>query len=575
MSQMVVFMKPSARRNVRLLLRFLVVLLVLVVIYSVLFHVLMVHEGQSHSWLTGLYWTLTVMSTLGFGDITFATDLGRVFSIVVLISGMVFLLMLLPFTFIEFFYAPWMQAQSEARAPRQLPFSTSGHVILTHYDAVSLALIGKLVDYGYPYVLLVGDLATALRLHDEGLNVMLGEPDLPQTYSLARVERALMVAATGSDTANTNVAFTVRELSQKALIATTAELRASKDILELAGSSQVVQLPEMMGHALARRITGADARAHVIGNFGKLLIAEATAAGTPLEGKRIADTRIREHTGVTIVGVWQRGVFTIASANTIIDTHSVVVLAGSVEQLRAYDELFCIYNVNNEPVIIIGAGKVGQVIARALAAREVEYRLVESDPARIVQGDEHYVHGSAADLAILTRAGIQNAPAVVVTPDDDDTSIYLTIYCRRLRPDIQILSRATRERNVATLHRAGADFVLSYASMGATAMFNVLKQTSILMLAEGLHVAETMVPAVLAGKTLAAAQIPQQTQCTVVALRKGEQININPGPSTVLETSAELILICTPEAEQRFVDTFQAVAVRQKPISADAKDLVE
>ena len=58
------------------------------------------------------------MSTLGFGDITFHTDLGRIFSIVVLISGMIFLLILLPFTFIEFFYAPWMNAQAATRAPR-------------------------------------------------------------------------------------------------------------------------------------------------------------------------------------------------------------------------------------------------------------------------------------------------------------------------------------------------------------------------------------------------------------------------------------------------------------------------
>ena len=49
------------------------------VVYSVLFHVIMEMEGQRHSWLTGLYWTLTVMSTLGFGDITFTTDLGRLF----------------------------------------------------------------------------------------------------------------------------------------------------------------------------------------------------------------------------------------------------------------------------------------------------------------------------------------------------------------------------------------------------------------------------------------------------------------------------------------------------------------
>lgn len=123
-SQLAFFLKTATtRRNIRLLSRFVLVLIGLVILYSVLFHMLMVYEGQEHSWVTGFYWTLTVMSTLGFGDITFKSDLGRIFSIVVLLSGMVSLLMLLPFTFIEFFYAPWMRAQSEARARRRLPMT--------------------------------------------------------------------------------------------------------------------------------------------------------------------------------------------------------------------------------------------------------------------------------------------------------------------------------------------------------------------------------------------------------------------------------------------------------------------
>jgi len=109
------------RRNLRVLGIFFLVLAVMIIVYSVTFHVLMLREGKEYSWLTGFYWTLTVMSTLGFGDITFDNDLGRLFSMVVLLSGMVFLLVLLPFTFIEFFYEPWMNAQATARTPRQLP----------------------------------------------------------------------------------------------------------------------------------------------------------------------------------------------------------------------------------------------------------------------------------------------------------------------------------------------------------------------------------------------------------------------------------------------------------------------
>ncbi|NND99248.1 MAG: two pore domain potassium channel family protein, partial [Pirellulaceae bacterium] len=128
------------RRNLNVLARYVVVLAVLVTTYTVLFHLLMQREGHQYSWITGLYWTLTVMSTLGFGDITFHTDVGRLFSILVLATGTIFLLVLLPFTFIEFFYEPWMTAQAAARAPRSLPPETRGHVLMTNHDVLTSAL---------------------------------------------------------------------------------------------------------------------------------------------------------------------------------------------------------------------------------------------------------------------------------------------------------------------------------------------------------------------------------------------------------------------------------------------------
>ena len=566
-SQLTYFLKPAtSRRNIRLLLRFLLVLVILVTVYSVLFHVLMVFEGREHSWITGFYWTLTVMSTLGFGDITFTSDAGRAFSIVVLLSGMVFLLILLPFTFIEFFYAPWMKAQAEARAPRQLPESVSGHVILTNLDPVSNALREKLTHYGYPYALLVNDLDEALRLHDLGYQVVLAGSDRPETYKLVRVERAALVAATGNDLANTNVAFTVREMSESVPIVTTASSEDSLEILRLAGSSYVIQLGEMMGQALARRITGVDARAHVIGEFGDLLIAEATAAGTPLVGRTLAESNLRKHTGLNVIGIWKRGQYEIASAATLIDATSVLVLAGSAQQIRNYDELFCIYHVSCGSVIIIGGGRVGRAIARALKEHDVPYHLVESNPARILD-QETYIEGSAADRDTLQRAGIDQAPAVVITPHDDDMNIYLTIYCRRLRPDIQIISRATRERNVSTLHRAGADFVLSYASMGATTIFNYLRRAGVVVIAEGLHIAETRVPDTLGGLTLDQAAIRSQTGCNVVALRSETGMTINPDPSTILKRGNEIILIGTPESEERFMKLYGAQTLRAEPIA--------
>jgi len=139
-SELVHLVTRKQERNIRALLKFFIALVAMVTVYSVMFHVLMLAEGREYSWITGFYWTLTVMSTLGFGDITFTSDLGKLFSIIVLISGVIFLLTMLPFIFIQFFYLPWMELQTKARTPRELPEGTRDHIILTGYDPVSLKI---------------------------------------------------------------------------------------------------------------------------------------------------------------------------------------------------------------------------------------------------------------------------------------------------------------------------------------------------------------------------------------------------------------------------------------------------
>ncbi|WP_206108016.1 potassium channel family protein [Paludisphaera soli] len=263
----------KGRRNILVLFRLTGAFVLLTLVFTILFHYIMALEGRHYSWVTGLYWTMVVMSTLGFGDITFFGDLGRFFSFVVLLSGTIFMLILLPFTFIQFFFLPWMEAQAAARAPRSLPPTTKGHVVLTGLGPIETSLIRKLKQSQVPYVLVVPELPDALQLHDQGYQVMLGQLDDPETYRQARADQAALVATTLADTTNTNVAFTVREISETVPIVATASRSASVDILELAGCNRVIQLAQMLGELLARRVLGRDAKSHVVGEFGDLLIA--------------------------------------------------------------------------------------------------------------------------------------------------------------------------------------------------------------------------------------------------------------------------------------------------------------
>ncbi|NLX22296.1 MAG: potassium channel protein [Phycisphaerae bacterium] len=552
-AQLVYFLRNRAsQRNIGLMLRFLAAVTAVTILYSILFHILMAREGQEMSWLTGVYWTLTVMSTLGFGDITFHSDLGRAFSIVVLLSGVVFLMILLPFTFINFFYAPWMEAQAEARAPRSLPAKTQGHVLLTYHDAVTTALIGRLTRYGYDYALLVPELNEALRLHDLGYRVVLGDLDNPETYERARVHQAAMVVTTASDEVNTNVAITVREIDAAVPIIATANHHDSVDILELAGCTHVFELAELLGHWLARRAHNGRTVTHVIGRLNELLIAEATVAGTTLVGRTLAECGLREEVGLTVVGLWEHGQFQTPRADTTISPSSVLVLAGSRAQLDCLDKKSGVQGGSQIPVVIIGGGRVGQAAGRSLAQRGIDYRIVERNPEQI-EDAERYILGNAANLHVLARAELNRAPAVIITTHDDDTNIYVAIYCRRLRPDIKIISRATLERNVQTLHRAGSDFIMSYASLGANSIFNLLRRRDTVMVAEGLNVFKVQLPVSLAGRSLRESAIRKHSGCSVIAVEHDGQIQINPDPGAPLPADARLILIGSVEEENAFL----------------------
>ncbi len=540
--------RRTSRRNALLMFRLITILVSLIVLHTLMFRYLMGFEGRSFSWATSLYWTFSNMTTLGLGDINFRSDLGRLYTVFTLLSGLSFILVLLPFTLIQLF-------QSPARVNRELPQETSGHVILTHLDPITTALVERLEQFRVPYVYLVPDLDEALSLSDRGVKVVTRELDDPETYRLVRVQRASLVATTGSDETNAAVTFAVRQISQEVPVFASAMKHSAEEVLQLAGASRVTRFEETMAQALARRITAGDALAHVIGQIDDLSIAEATASGTPLVGKTLAEARLNELVGLNVIGAWERGSFVPAEPHVRISNRMVLILAGNQAAIERYNELFCIYNAAAGPIIIVGRGKVGSALGKTLELRELDYVTIERRGG-LEAGIPHLIAGDAADTDVLQKAHINEAPAVVLTSHDDHENIYLTTLLRHLRPDIQILSRLTLERTVPLLHKAGCDFVLSYASMGANGIFNMLRSGSILMIAEGLDVFKVQVPSSLARKSLKKIQARDLGGCSIVGIVSDGTITLHPDSATILTPSSSLILIGTLEHERRFFDLF-------------------
>ncbi|MBX7492950.1 cation:proton antiporter [Qipengyuania sp. 1NDW9] len=114
----------------------------------------------------------------------------------------------------------------------------------------------------------------------------------------------------------------------------------------------------------------------------------------------------------------------------------------------------------DEPrVIIIGAGRVGQIIAQMLDTHEKPYVALDSD-ADLIESAKRQgfraVFGDAARGDALHRLGIDNALAVVLTMDEPILAERLVRKLRGEYPDLLIVARARDVEHAAELYRAGA-----------------------------------------------------------------------------------------------------------------------
>lgn len=165
--------------------------------------------------------------------------------------------------------------------------------------------------------------------------------------------------------------------------------------------------------------------------------------------------------------------------------------------------------------------------------------------------------GDAADRQLLERAGIHEAASVLLTTNDDAMNIYLAVYCRRLNPELRIVSRITHDRNVEAIHRAGADFVLSYTTLGIEAVMALLRGREPVLVGEGVELFTIPVPPSLAGRPLRESGIGSKTGLSVVALQQeGRQIT-HLTAETVLAPGAELLMLGSREQRRAFAEAFE------------------
>ncbi len=205
-------------------------------------------------------------------------------------------------------------------------------------------------------------------------------------------------------------------------------------------------------------------------------------------------------------------------------------------------------------VIVCGYGRMGRVIADQLGVSRKEILVVERSQEVVddLPHDYPFVVGDARDEAVLERAGVRRASALVAALGGDADNVFLTLTARQMCRDLSIIVRAEDDTSIPKFRQAGATRVVCPYQIGANHVVRLLTRPHIVDFIEladrpgvpTFEVQELPIPDghAFAGKTLAQARVRQEAGVIVLAIRRADgRTEFDPDPTTQITAGDTLI----------------------------------
>jgi len=114
-------------------------------------------------------------------------------------------------------------------------------------------------------------------------------------------------------------------------------------------------------------------------------------------------------------------------------------------------------------VIVCGYGRSGQNLVRLLAAEEISYVAMDSDPQRVrgaAADGSDVMYGDASRREVLVSAGLAKARAVVITFANTHVALKILHQVQQSRPDLPVIVRTLDDSEIEKLQAAGATEVV-------------------------------------------------------------------------------------------------------------------
>ena len=213
--------------------------------------------------------------------------------------------------------------------------------------------------------------------------------------------------------------------------------------------------------------------------------------------------------------------------------------------------------------IVCGYGRIGQVLARQLAEAEQSFVIVDNSSERIASAESQgylVCPGNATDELVLQAAGIERAKVLATVLPDDAVNVFITLTARGLNPALTIVARGEMPTTEKKLRLAGANHVVSPASISGLRMANLITHPNVVVFLDenedhtrlnellsqiDVQVDELTISAdsPLAGRTIADLEVRGKGAFIVVALRRMDGLVLHPGHSELIQSGDSVIVL--------------------------------
>ncbi|RJX51488.1 potassium channel family protein [Halonotius pteroides] len=416
---------------------------------------------------------------------------------------------------------PWFREQFSVSVPTTVDDEHSDHVVICTYTDRARELIAELDSKDVAYVLVEPDHERAADLYAEDYTVIHADPQSAADLRDANLGSARALVADVSDRVDASIVLAAREVTEDVTVVSVVEDPSLAAYHDLAGADHVVTPRQLLGEGLARKVTTA-----IETDLGDSIqlgedfeIAEVSVrADSELAGQTLADSNIRDRYNVNVVGAWHKGDFeTPPPLDTTLERGMTLLVTGdgaALDRLRTATGSR-IRQFGRGRVVVVGYGQVGQTVSELLSAASITHTVVD-----IESKDGVDVVGDATVTETLTAADVGTAESVVLAIPDETATEFATLIVRELDPETELIARAETRAAVPKTYRAGADYVLSLATVSGRSIASlVIDDEEILGIETNVEIMKTTAPG-LAGETLEGAHIRARTGCTVVAVER-------------------------------------------------------